>query len=162
MERGVPKTLGGTTSKSNKDASSGSSAATTQRCRRRTIRPPGTVSVVLTTANGSATGSVSGVIQSVLQSARCQHVAALIYRKDGSGRVRFGREFVRHIGPTGTTLVTRRGRSKRGRHIAVCVGFGPNENRPVRPDRCSRGRGSHESSDCPIGTKPASRLFSRV
>jgi len=146
MERGFPQDPGRTTVKINTRMPLSGSSGPRQSRAAPDDTATGTVSVVLTTANGSATGSWSwGSSSPFLQSARCAATwRAIITGEDGSGAFGSGENSYDIIGPTGTTLGTRRGRSKRATTYRVFgVGFGPT-NPPVPAGQVFSGRGSHD------------------
>jgi len=128
-----PKTLGGTTVKiNNKDASLWFVSPRQLNVQAPDDTATGTVSVALTTPNGSTTGSVVlGSFSPSFSLLDSQHVAGIIYRKDGSGAFGSGVNSYDIIGPTGTSLGYATRAIKAGDDISLFgVGFGPT-NPPV-------------------------------
>jgi len=128
-----PKTLGGTTVKiNNKDASLWFVSPRQLNVQAPDDTATGTVSVALTTPNGSTTGSVVlGSFSPSFSLLDSQHVAGIIYRKDGSGAFGSGLNSYDIIGPTGTSLGYATRAIKAGDDISLFgVGFGPT-NPPV-------------------------------
>jgi uncharacterized protein (TIGR03437 family) len=87
----------------------------------------GSVNVVVTNGNGSATSTVTlGTVGPSFSLLDSKHVAGIIFRTDGSGAFGSGANSYDIIGPTGTSLGYKTVAAKAGDTIELFgVGFGP-------------------------------------